>query len=123
VSEIEARLRAALKEAMRSRDPVATSAIRSALGAVDNAGSVGVTGRNVPAGSDYIAGSVKGLGAGDVPQREMNDEQIIEIVLVEVRDREGAAEEYSALGRTEEAARLRSEAEVLLGLLPGEALA
>jgi uncharacterized protein YqeY len=107
-------------EAMKSRDAVATSAIRSALGAVDNAKSVGVTDRDVPVGADYIAGSVEGLGAGDVPQREMDDEQIIEIVLVGMRDREGVAGEYSSLGRTEYAARLRSEAEVLLGLLPGE---
>lgn len=108
---------------MKSRDVVATSAIRSALGAIDNARSVGVTDRDVPAGSGRIAGSVEGLGAGDVPRREMDDEQIIEIVLVEVSDRERAAEEYSALGRTDEAARLRSEGEVLLGLLPGQALA
>jgi uncharacterized protein len=78
-------------EAMKSRDAVATSAIRSALGAVDNAKSVGVTDRDVPVGADYIAGSVEGLGAGDVPQREMDDEQIIEIVLVGMRDREGVA--------------------------------
>jgi uncharacterized protein len=104
---------------MKSRDVVATSAIRSALGAIDNAGSVRVTDRGVPEGSGRIAGSVEGLGAGDVPRRELDDEQIMEIVLVEVRDREETAKEYSALGRTEEAARLRSEGEVLLGLLPG----
>jgi len=105
---------------MKSRDVVATSAIRSALGAIDNSGSVGVTDREVREGSGRIAGSVEGLGAGDVQRREIDDEQIIEIVLVEVRDREKAAEEYRALGRTEEAARLRSKGEVLLGLLRGE---
>ena len=121
VSDVEVRLRAALKEAMKSRDVVATSAIRSALGAIDNAGSVPVTDRDVTEGPGHIAGSVQGLGAGDVPPREMDDEQIIEIVLAEVKGRERAAEEYTDLGRTEEAARLRSEGEVLLSLLPGEA--
>ena len=101
---------------MKSRDGVATSAIRSALGAIDNAGSVGATDHHVPAGSGRIAGSIEGLGAGDVPRREMGHKRIMEIVLVEVGDRKRAAEEYSALGRTEEAAGLRSEGEVLLSL-------
>lgn len=49
---------------------------------------------------------------------EINNEQIIEIVLAEVEGREAAAAEYSALGHAKDAARLRSEAEVLLSLLP-----
>ena len=50
----------------------------------------------------------------------MNDGQIIEIVRAEVRDRNRSAEEYRGVGRMEEAARLRSECEILLGLLPSE---
>src|SRR5580704_17483404 len=118
MSDVELRLRAALKESMKSRDVVATSAIRSALGAIDNAGSVGGIGRVEPEDSGHIAGSVDGLGAGDVPRREWDEVQIVNIVLAEVKDRERAAEEYADLGRTEEAARLRSEGEVLRSLLP-----
>jgi len=117
---MEVRLRAALKEAMKSRDVIATSAIRSALGAIDNAGSVGANNRDLPVGSGHIAGSIQGLGAGDVPRREMNDGQIIEIVRAELRDRNRSSEEYRGMGRMEEAARLRSECEVLLSLLPSE---
>jgi hypothetical protein len=106
---------------MKSRDPIARSAIRSALGAIDNAGSVGVNDRDLPGSSGHIAGSVQGLGAGDVLRREMDDGQIIEIVRAEVTSRERAAEEYEGLGWVDEAARLRSECEVLLGVLPNEA--
>ena len=121
VSEIEGRLRAVLKEAMKSRDPIARTAIRSALRAIDNAGSVGASNREGSEGSGHIAGSVEGLGAGDVPRREMDEGQIIEIVRAEVTSREGAAEEYEGLGRVDEAARLRSECAVLLSLLPSQA--
>lgn len=106
---------------MKSRDAVATSAIRSALGAIDNAGSVDVTDRDATVDSGSVAGGLQGLGAGDVPRRELGPEQILEIVLAEVADRQRAAELYGALGRSEDAVRLRSEAEVLLGLLLHEA--
>jgi uncharacterized protein len=77
--------------------------------------------RDLPGSSGHIAGSVQGLGAGDVLRREMDDGQIIEIVRAEVTSRERAAEEYEGLGWVDEAARLRSECEVLLGVLPNEA--
>jgi hypothetical protein len=90
---------------MKSRDVIATSAIRSVLGAIDNAGSVNVSARDAPegsVGSGYTAGSVQGLGAGDVPRSELDDRQITEIVRAEVTDREVLAEEYRGLDRTEE---------------------
>jgi uncharacterized protein len=120
-SDVEGRLRAALKEAMKTRDTIATSAIRSALGAIDNAGSAGGSDLGVPEGSGTIAGSMEGLGGGDVPRRELDEGQVIEIVRSEVMDRRNAAEEYDDLGQTEAAARLRSDCEVLLGLLQSEA--
>jgi hypothetical protein len=92
---------------------IATSAIRSVLGAIDNAGSVGLVDRAAPEASGYIAGSVEGPGSGDVPRRELDDGQVTEIVRTEIADREVLAEEYGELGRMEEAARLRSECEIL----------
>jgi uncharacterized protein YqeY len=122
VSALEDRLRASLKEAVKSRDAVARSAIRSALGAIDNAGSVGVN--NNPdlssRSSGRIAGSVQGLGAGDAARRELDEGQIIEIVRAEVTNRNMAATEYEELGRIDEADRLRSECDVLLRLLPND---
>jgi hypothetical protein len=40
MEDVETRLRAALREAMKSRDVVAASAVRSALAAIGNAGAV-----------------------------------------------------------------------------------
>ena len=120
MSALEDRLRAALKVAIKDRDPIARSAIRSALGAIDNAGSVGVHDRYVAGGSCHVAGGVEGLGAGDAPRRELNEGQIIEIIRAEVMSRARAAEEYEILGKTDEAARLRSECDVLLDLVPIE---
>lgn len=96
---MEDRLRAALKEAMKSRGAVARSAIRSALGAIDNAGSLGLDSPDLPGGSGRIAGGVQGLGAGDAPRRELDEGQIIEIVRAEVTSRQVAAKDYKDLGR------------------------
>ena len=73
MSPLEDKLRAALKRAMKDRDPVARSAIRSALGAIDNAGSVGRDDLSAPGASGHIAGGVQGLGAGDAPRRELDE--------------------------------------------------
>jgi uncharacterized protein len=106
---------------MKSRDAVAKSAIRSALGAIDNAGSVGVNNNpELSSRSGSIAGSVQGLGAGDTARRELDEGQIIEIVRAEVTNRSMAATEYEELGRIDEADRLRSECDVLLRLLPND---
>ncbi len=119
MSALEERLRAALKEAMKSRDTVATSALRSAFGAIDNARSVEVEKARREDSSSYVAGSAEGLGAGDVLRRELSDGQIAEIVRDEAETRKRAADEYEGLGRAEEAGRLRAEWRVLLRLLPG----
>jgi uncharacterized protein YqeY len=121
VSETEARLRAALRESMKTPDPIARAAIRSALGAIDNAGSVGGGDHEDAKGSGHIAGIVEGLGAGDVPRRELDESQIVAIVRAEITSREAAAEEYQGLGRADAAARLRSECAVLGRLLPTQA--
>jgi hypothetical protein len=99
VSALEDKLRGALKEAMRSRDAVARSAIRSALGAIDNAGSFGVNSSDLPGGSGLIAGDVQGLGAGDAPRREMDEGQIIEIVRAEVTSRKRGSQGLRRLGQ------------------------
>ncbi len=118
---MEGRLREALTEAMKTRDPIARAAIRSALGAIDNARSVAPGHREWLQGSGPIAGSVEGLGAGEAPRRELDEGQIIEIVRAEVTSRQEAVEEYERLGRLDEAARLRAECGVLRGLLPTQA--
>jgi hypothetical protein len=120
MAELENRLRVALMAAMKSRDSIAKAAIRSALGAIDNARSVDVPGSPREGGSLHVAGSVEGLGAGDAPRRELDDQQLTEIVGTEVESRVSAAEEYESLGRNEEAVRLRSESKVLERILAGD---
>jgi uncharacterized protein len=106
---------------MKFGDAMAIAAIRRTLGAIDNAGSVDVnSNQDPPTSSRGIAGSVQGLGPGDVPRREMDEGQIIDVVRAEVTSRKEAAQEYQDLGRVDEADRLRSEYNLLLRLLPND---
>jgi uncharacterized protein len=112
------RLRLALAEALRARDTIAVSALRSALGAIGNAEAVepGVT---APAGSagPYVAGAVSGLGAAEVPRRSLSAAQTEQIVRAEAAEREDAARGYERAGQAGRAGRLRREAQLLLAVL------
>jgi hemoglobin len=106
------RLRHALNEAMKARDAVSTSALRSALGAIDNAEAVDAD-IVAPMADGPIAGAVSGLGAGELPRRTLSDADVAAIVHAEVEEREAEARSYEGFGRADEAERLRAEAEVL----------
>jgi uncharacterized protein YqeY len=114
-------LRAALTKAMKARDTAAVAALRSALAAVDNAEAVdpGAAGLAVSSGEGPVAKSAAGLGAADVPRRELSDDDEAAIVRAEIGERRAAADDYERLGRAEEAARLRAEADVLAAVLVG----
>jgi uncharacterized protein YqeY len=102
-------LRRALTTALKARDAVAVSALRSALAAIENAGAV--DGSQVPPpGSGPIAGAVDGLGAAEVGRRPVD---VGAVVAAEVEQRREAAREYAALGRSDRADRLHAEADVL----------
>ena len=96
--------------AIKARDRNAASALRSALSSIDNAGAV------------ERSGSTKatlGVGVGDVARRELSEQDMLEILRAEVRERSAAAAEYERLGRGEEARRLRAEAEAIASHLDG----
>jgi len=113
-SGIRARLSAALSEAMRARDMIAVSALRSALAAISNAEAVPVTDRaNPPPGSPHVAGTVAGLGAAEVPRIGLGEAEISGIIRAEVTERLDAAAGFERSGRAARAARLRGEAEIL----------
>lgn len=119
---IEDALRARLRVAMRERDAVATSAVRSALAAIADAEAVApgelAPGALPPAqGSSHVAGAHVGLGAAEVPRRERSEAQRRGVVVAEVAEREDVALEYDALGRGDAATRLRAEADVLRAVL------
>ncbi len=69
-----------------------TSALRSALAAIDNAETP--DGAQLDASSsETIAGGVVGLGAAEVARRQLSDEQIRELISAEIDERLTAADE------------------------------
>ena len=108
MADIRRRLRDALYAALKARDEVATAALRSAVSAIANAEAVG------PAPAKLRLGP----GAGDVPRRDLSDDELLAIVRAEVGERQRAAADYERLGQAEKARRLRAEADVLRALVP-----
>jgi uncharacterized protein YqeY len=105
------RLRTALPAALKQRDSVAVSALRSTIAAIDNAEAVG--GAEAFHGSLAIEQTPVGAGAAEVPRRVLTDAQVNDLVRAEVAEREAAAGDYERAGRPERAGRLRAEARVL----------
>ena len=117
-SDVEARLRAALLEAIGSRDVVAAFALRSALSAIGNAGAVPADSTLAPhATSPHVAGSLRGPGAAEVPRRHLTPADISEIVRAEAAERVSAAGQCEHAGYPDRAERLRREASILLAVL------
>lgn len=130
MSALQQRLAAALRDAMRERDRVATAVLRSVLGEIGNAEAVppadppagvppsaGPSAAGPPAGVSHIAGAVAGVGSTEVARRELSDEDVEAIVRAEVDGRIRAAHEYRELGRDDEAEGLDAEVSVLRSLL------
>jgi len=112
------RLRTDLTAAMKARDAVAVSALRSAIAAIGNAEAVSVEAAPMPAtGGPHVAGSVPGLGAGEAPRRELSDADVAAIVREQADERLAAAGQYERLGDDGRGARLRAEAAVLAAYL------
>jgi uncharacterized protein len=121
-SGLRADLRAELARAIKARDAVAATALRSALAAVENAEAVDAA--RVPkagTGDARVARSLAGLGAGEAERRALTAAEVEAIVRAEVTDRQAAAREYRRLGRPDQADRLLAEAGVLERHLPGSA--
>lgn len=126
--EIQRQLRAALRAAMKARDTVAVSALRSVLAAIANAEAVtapasgtdpfsgtGPFSGTPPGGNQHVAGSAAGLGAAEAPRRELTGADIAAIIAAEVTERRAVAGQFDSTGNAGRAARLRREAEVIEG--------
>jgi uncharacterized protein len=99
---------------MKDRDPVAVEALRTVLGAIDNAEAVPSPEDSAPGPiQSPIASATQGVGAGDVPRRDLSDPDVAAIVRAEVDDLRASAEEYHGLGRDEPAKRLGAQADML----------
>jgi hypothetical protein len=112
---MEEALRTALRSAMRSRDPVATAALRSALSALDNATAVPPAAAPAPPGDRHVAGSAAGLGAAEAARRELTPAEAAAVLRAEIADRRAAAGQYPPGPAAD---RLRAEADVLAAFVP-----
>lgn len=119
-SDIRGRLRDALRAALRARDTVAASALRSALAAIANAEAVPLSeAAATPTSSPHFAGAAAGLGAGEARRLNLSDEELAQIVQAEIDERLAAAADYERSGHADRADRLRGEAHALEGVCPG----
>jgi uncharacterized protein YqeY len=117
---VRQRLRRALPAAMKARDRAAVSALRSALAAIENAEAADASSAPAAPGTAEFAGSVVGLGAGEVARRTVTEADAVAIVRAEIGERLSAADGYDSAGRSEHAERLRAEAAALAGHLSGD---
>lgn len=115
---IAARLRSALRAAMKSKDPVAAAALRSALAAIANAEAVPQEDR-AAAASQHIAGGTAGLASAEAERRTLTPEDAARIIENEICERQTAARQYETADHPERAARLRREAEVIRSAIQG----
>jgi uncharacterized protein YqeY len=71
-----------------------------------------------PLGAIMAATSIQTrLRAAEVARRKLTDADIADIVSAEINDRRSAADDYDRLGRGNQSARLRQEADVLTVLV------
>jgi uncharacterized protein len=114
--EWRAALRPRLVAAMKVRDKMGMAALRSLLGAIDNAEAADT--ESAPAvEAGVIAGGVVGLGAGEVARRQLSPADLVALCHHEVTDRRTAAEEYRGIRQLDAAAVLDAEADVIEAVL------
>jgi uncharacterized protein YqeY len=111
--DAQARLRTALAGALRRRDTIAVSALRSALGAISNAEAVAVPPGASATTSADVASAVAGLGAGETRRRSLSEADVGQILRAEISERLVAARDFENRGHPDRAQRLRGEAGVL----------
>jgi len=119
VDDVRASMRTALKEAMRGRDKLAVSALRSGLSAIDNAEAVPTEPTSFVDGESPIAGAAIGLGATEAARRELTLEDVRALLRGEVDERRKAADEIEGAGHPDRADDLRREADLLDAVLTG----
>jgi len=117
--DVAARLRLALTGALRARDVIAVSALRSALSAIGNAEAVDPGPAAARPGSAYVAGAAVGVGATEARRRSLSTAEAEQIVRAEAGERQRAARDYDRAGHADQAGRLRREARVLMSVVAG----
>jgi len=95
--------------AMKAKDRTRTTVLRSALSAIDNAGSV--------AGPTTSMGII---GYGDVARRDLDRRQVLDVLEAEILERESAFDSYRMIEQHDAAETLREEIAVLRSYLDGD---
>jgi uncharacterized protein YqeY len=115
---VRERMRLDLRTALRARDAAAVAALRSALGALDNAEAVDPSAVAAPElGTAPTAGAALGVGATEAARRVLDDADVARLLQAEIDEREQAAATFERAGRPDQAERLRGEAGVLAAYL------
>jgi uncharacterized protein len=122
-SSLPDRLQTALRAALKARDTAAVAALRSALAAIGNAEALPAAAPEVRRSSQYLAGSVAGLGAAEATRRTLTVAEIAGIVRTEIAERRTAAAGYEQSGHADRASQLRREADALAAVVSGDAAA
>lgn len=115
VAEWKSTLRAALKEALRTRNALASAVLRETLAALDNAEAPDVS-VAPPSIHGTVAGTAGGLGSGEVPRLELTPDAVKAVIEREIQERREAVALYVSLGRHDEANALQVQLDVLLAL-------
>jgi len=110
VEEWRATLAAEVKAAMKARDKVALAALRSLAARVANAEAVPV---DVMPRAGAVEAAAIGVGAADAERRMLTMADLRALVAAETEEHEEAARHREALGRIDEAADLRRQAQVI----------
>lgn len=104
LSMLEERLKADLRQALRTRDRAAVAVLRTAVAAIDNASSVGLPTES----RTKVAGK-----APDVPRRELTEEEIVEILRREVEELGTGIAAAHRHGSVDRASELQARRDVL----------
>jgi uncharacterized protein YqeY len=102
---LKQRLRADLTAAMRERKPAEVAVIRTLIAAIDNAEA-----QPIEAFEQRLR---RREVVGEVGRRELDPAALDEVLAAEAGARLAAAEDYERHGRSDDAARLRREANLI----------
>lgn len=108
-SPLRTELRSLLTRARLDRDRPVAAALRSALGALENAEAVPASDRPTTASSEHVAGAVP-VGLGEAERRTLTAAEEAAILDQEVASLHEAAAHHERAGRTDEAAAARRAA-------------
>ena len=98
---------------MKAQRTAEMAALRNLIAAIDNAEAVESAVSDPPRASEHVVGAAQGLGAGDAARRVLSEHDLQRIIEAELWERDAQAARLMLLGRTDDASRLRLEAEVI----------